>query len=135
VLAITAALLGFSPVVALDFDPLAVEACVANAAANGVSIDVRRFDLRREQAPLVDFAVANVLAPPLLEWAGRQVQLPPRLVLSGLLVTEVDRIASAYAVRGMVLAETRSDGEWAALLLTLPGGRGRLGLTLTPRAR
>jgi ribosomal protein L11 methyltransferase len=120
VLAITAALLGFSPVLALDFDPAAVDACVSNAAANGVSIDVRRFDLRSEQAPDGDLVVANVLAPPLLAWAGLQVALPRRLVLSGLLVGEADRVASAYAARGMVLAESRCDGEWAALLLTLP---------------
>jgi ribosomal protein L11 methyltransferase len=121
VLAITAALLGFSPVVALDFDPAAVEATVSNAAVNGVSVDVRRFDLQREQAPDATLVVANVLAPPLLAWAGLQVRLPPRLIVSGLLVGQVDRIASALAARGMTLAQTRSDGEWAALLLTSPG--------------
>ncbi|HEX5194812.1 MAG TPA: 50S ribosomal protein L11 methyltransferase [Solirubrobacteraceae bacterium] len=119
VLAICAALLGFSLVVALDVDPAAVSACVANAAANGVSIDVRRFDLRSEQAPFADLVVANVLAPPLLAWAGLQERLPPRLVLSGLLAgSEVDRVASAYVARGMVVSELRDDGEWAALLLT-----------------
>ena len=121
VLAITAALLGFAPVVALDLDPAAVSATAANAQVNGVSIDVRRFDLRREQAPDADLVAANVLAAPLLAWAGLQARLPPRLILSGLLVGEVDRIASAYAARGMVLAETRDDGEWAALLLSSHG--------------
>jgi ribosomal protein L11 methyltransferase len=120
VLAITAALLGFSPVVALDFDPAAVSASAANAAVNGVSgsVEVRRFDLRRQQAPDAALVLANVLAPPLLTWAGTQLRLPPRLILSGLLVGEVDRIASAYAARGMTLLQTRSDGEWAALLLS-----------------
>lgn len=119
VLAICAALLGFEPVVALDVDPAAVSACAANAAANGVSIAVRRFDLRSEQAPFADLVVANVLAPPLEAWAGLQERLPQRLVLSGLLAgSEVDRVTSAYAARGMVVAQTRSDGEWAALLLT-----------------
>jgi ribosomal protein L11 methyltransferase len=119
VLAITASLLGFAPVVALDFDPAAVSATASNAAVNGVSVDVRRFDLRREQAPPADLVVANVLAPPLLAWAGLQVRLPPRLILSGLLVGEADRVASAYAARGMTLSESRSDGEWAALVLVL----------------
>ncbi|HEV3053771.1 MAG TPA: 50S ribosomal protein L11 methyltransferase, partial [Solirubrobacteraceae bacterium] len=36
VLAIVAARLGFAPVLALDFDPAAVEAATANARANGV---------------------------------------------------------------------------------------------------
>jgi ribosomal protein L11 methyltransferase len=117
VLAIVGTLLGFSPVIALDFDPVAVSASVANAVVNAASVDVRRFDLRHEQAPDADLVVANVLAVPLLAWAGLQVRLPPRLILSGLLVGEIDRVASAYAARGMTLAETRSDGEWAALVL------------------
>ena len=118
VLAITAARLGFAPVIALDFDPAAVAATADNAAVNGVSLDVRRFDLRAEQAPDADLVVANVLAAPLLSWAGLQVRLPPRLILSGLLVAETDRVASAYAARGMTLVETRADGDWAALVLT-----------------
>jgi ribosomal protein L11 methyltransferase len=117
VLAIVAARLGFAPVIALDFDPLAVSASVANAAVNGAAVDVRRFDLRHEQAPDAELVVANVLAVPLLAWAGMQVRLPPRLILSGLLVGEIDRVASAYAARGMTLASTRCDGEWAALVL------------------
>jgi ribosomal protein L11 methyltransferase len=117
VLAIVGTLLGFSPVIALDFDPVAVSASVANAVVNAASVDVRRFDLRHEQAPDADLVVANVLAVPLLAWAGLQVRLPPRLILSGLLVGEIDRVASAYAARGMTLAATRSDGEWAALVL------------------
>jgi ribosomal protein L11 methyltransferase len=126
VLAITGALLGFAPVMALDFDPAAVSASVANASVNGVSgaVDVQRFDLRSAQVPDADLVVANVLAPPLLAWAGLQVRLPPRLILSGLLIGEVDRVASAYASRGMVLEGTRSDGDWAAMVLSLPGSPG-----------
>ena len=107
VLAIVAALLGFGPVVALDFDPLAVQATAANAAVNGVAVDVRRFDLLAEQAPDADLVVANVLAGPLLSWAGLQERLPARLILSGLLMGETDRVAAAYAARGMTLVETR----------------------------
>jgi ribosomal protein L11 methyltransferase len=110
-----AALLGHSPVLALDFDPLAVQATEANAAVNGVAVDVRRFDLLAEQAPAADLVVANVLAGPLLSWAGLQERLPARLVLSGLLTVETDRVAAAYTARGMTLAETRVLGDWAAL--------------------
>ena len=118
VLAIVAALLGFGPVLALDFDPLAVQTTAANAAVNGVTVDVRRFDLLAEQAPDADLVIANVLAGPLLSWAGLQQQTPTRLILSGLLTAETDRVAAAYAARGMTLVETRVRGDWAALLLT-----------------
>lgn len=117
VLAIVAALLGFAPVSALDFDRLAVQATTANAAVNRVALDVRRFDLRAEQVPDADLVVANVLAGPLLSWAGLQERLPARLILSGLLVGEAERVAGAYVARGMTLAQTRVDGDWAALLL------------------
>jgi ribosomal protein L11 methyltransferase len=117
VLAIVASLLGFGPVLALDFDPLAVQATAANAAVNGVAVEVRRFDLRTEQTPEADLVVANVLAGPLLSWAGLQERLPPRLILSGLLTGEAERAAGAYAARGMTLVQTRVHGDWAALLL------------------
>jgi ribosomal protein L11 methyltransferase len=117
VLAIVAALLGHEPVLALDYDPVAVEATAENAARAHVSIDVRRFDLRQQQVPAADLVLANVLAGPLLGWAGSQRLLPPRLVLSGLLTTEADRVSGAYARRGMREAERRTRGEWAALAL------------------
>ncbi len=117
VLAIVAALLGYAPVLALDYDPVAVEATAENAARAHVSIDVRRFDLRAEQVPAADLVLANVLAGPLLGWAGSQRVLPPRLVLSGLLATEADRVRDAYVRRGMRELERRTRGEWAALAL------------------
>jgi ribosomal protein L11 methyltransferase len=117
VLAIVASLVGFGPVLALDFDPLAVQATTANATVNGVALDVRRFDLFAEQTPDADLVVANVLAGPLLSWAGLQERLPERLILSGLLTGETDRVAAAYAARGMTLVETRERGDWAALVL------------------
>jgi ribosomal protein L11 methyltransferase len=122
VLAIVAALLGHEPVLALDYDPLAVEATAENAVRNGIPptrIDVRRFDLRDEQVPQADLVVANVLAGPLLGWAGSQRVLPPRLILSGLLITEADRVAAAYARRGMRETDRRTRGEWAALSLAV----------------
>jgi ribosomal protein L11 methyltransferase len=104
-------------VLALDFDPLAVQATAANAAVNGVTVDVRRFDLLAEQTPDADLVIANVLAGPLLSWAGLQERLPTRLILSGLLTGETERVATAYAARGMTLVETRVSGDWAALML------------------
>jgi len=120
VLGIVAARLGYGPVVALDHDPLAVAATAENTARNGVSpelLHVRRFDLRTEQVPAADLVLANVLAGPLLGWAESQRRLPARLVLSGLLAGEADRVAAAYARRGMREAERRVRGDWAALAL------------------
>jgi ribosomal protein L11 methyltransferase len=51
VLAIAAAKLGYGPVLTLDNDNESVRAIVANAAVNGVEVEARRFDLRREALP------------------------------------------------------------------------------------
>jgi len=117
VLAIVAAKLGWSPVLALDYDPAAVTAARANAHVNATAIEVRRFDLRREQVPEADLVAANVLAPPLLGWAASQRRLPPELILSGLLATEADRVGLAFAARGLRERDRRTRGEWAALAL------------------
>ena len=117
VLAIVAAKLGFDRVIALDYDRAATAATAENARRNGVTLDVRNFDMRDEQAPGADFGVANVLGGPLIAWAATQAELPPTLILSGLLAAEADRVAAAYAQRGHGERERRVSGEWAALLL------------------
>lgn len=64
VLAVAAAKLGFAPVVALDNDEAAVEAVGANAARNGVDVEVRRADVLAEPLPRVEVAVANIARDP-----------------------------------------------------------------------
>jgi ribosomal protein L11 methyltransferase len=118
VLAIVAAKLGFDPVIALDYDHAATAATRENASRNRVGLDVRDYDMRFQQAPSMEYGVANVLVGPLVAWAEFQHELPPTLILSGLLATEADRVAAAYVQRGHVERERRVRGEWAALLLT-----------------
>jgi len=59
-IAVAAALLGFSPVVAVDVDPAAVDATERNAAANGVAVDVRQLDLATAALPSAELVVANI---------------------------------------------------------------------------
>jgi ribosomal protein L11 methyltransferase len=117
VLAIAAARLGHSPVLALDNDPASVEATAENAAVNGVSLEVRKFDLRSEDVPAADTVAANLLGPLLRAWAARLAAPPARLIASGLLVAEADGIAEAFAPAGLRETRRRESGEWGALLL------------------
>jgi ribosomal protein L11 methyltransferase len=121
VLAIAAARLGWAPVVALDFDLAAVEATATNADLNGVSIDVRRHDLRVDPVLWAPTAAANLLRPLLLRWAhrlgGAGVDLPERVIAGGLLVGEGDEVAAAFGGVGLVESARRESGEWVALLL------------------
>ena len=51
VLAIAAAKLGWSPVIGCDSEPAAIEAAAANAAANGVELELERLNLREQEPP------------------------------------------------------------------------------------
>jgi ribosomal protein L11 methyltransferase len=118
VLAIAAAKLGFAPILAVDHDPLSVEATRANAAANDAVLEVRRCDLRRDPVPAAPVVLANLLRPLLLDYAARLAGPPPRtLVASGLLTHEADEVAAAFAPHGLHERDRRERGEWAALLL------------------
>src|SRR4051794_39701677 len=65
-LAIAAARLGWRPVLGLDHDPASVEATYANARANGVDVEVRRWDLRTGELPQAPLIAANLVRPLLL---------------------------------------------------------------------
>jgi ribosomal protein L11 methyltransferase len=119
VLAITAARLGFAPVVAVDNDPAAVAAASANAALNGVDIAIRRLDLRSEHPPEADTIVANLLAPLLERWAGELVassEPPGRVIAGGLLIGDADSVADAFSAARLRETRRLHQGEWAALL-------------------
>ena len=121
VLAIAAAKLGWAPVLGVDHDPLALEATRDNAAVNGVAVDVRRHDLLRDgPAPAAPTVLANLLGPLLRRVAADGFaagETPRALIASGLLVTEADEIAAAFAGRGLTEQARLAEGEWAALLL------------------
>ena len=114
VLAIAAAKLGFSPVIAVDSDAAAVQATAANARDNAAPVEASRWDLRNDAPPAARTIVANLMRPLLLQIAPR-LDRPDQLILSGLLDHEADEVAAAFAP----LRERRrlSDKGWTALLL------------------
>jgi ribosomal protein L11 methyltransferase len=125
VLGITAAKLGWDPVLALDFDPAAVQATSDNARRNRVEVDVRRYDLRRGpvETSVAPTVAANLLAPLLLSWAQRLSEVraqkrPEQVVASGLLAGEGDRVAKAFAELGLIERRRLVGGEWIALVLS-----------------
>ncbi len=119
VLAIAAVMLGFGPVTAFDFDPLAVDATRDNAIVNQVEIAVSRLDLREQRVPSERTVVANLLRPLLLRIArdGFDGDPPQRLIVSGLLAHEGDEVAAAFAAHGLAETAREAGGEWVALAL------------------
>ncbi|MET0603799.1 MAG: 50S ribosomal protein L11 methyltransferase [Baekduia sp.] len=121
VLAIAAAKLGWGPVAGVDHELESVRATAENADANGVGVTVERFDLiRGGPAPTAPLVLANLLRPLLLcvARAGFAAGETPRtLIASGLLIHEADEIAAAFGRHGLIEADRRTSGEWAALTL------------------
>jgi ribosomal protein L11 methyltransferase len=124
VLAIAAAKLGYSPIVALDNDQESVHATVANATVNEVEVQARRFDLRREALPEIGGApapvmLANLLKPLLHDLAAAIVSPPRQVIASGLLRAEADGVVSAFRARHGMREHRRVErGEWAAIWLS-----------------
>lgn len=116
VLAIAAAKLGWGPVLGCDSEPSAIEAAVANAAANGVELELRRLNLREQSPPAAMTMVANLTAPLLEEVAARLSEPPRALICSGLLASEEEPVESAMAAVGLETVERRRRGEWAAFV-------------------
>jgi len=98
ILGIAAALLGAASVIAVDIDPQAQTATVANARRNGVD---DRIAIRPSTETLarIDLLLANILAGPLAELASgfaRAIETGGTVVLSGILAGQATEVASAY---------------------------------------
>lgn len=121
VLAIAARRLGFDPVWAVDDDPLAVEAAIANARRNGVGLRVGRRRIGGDALPQAEVVLANLTTTVLGLLAAALPPPGPRFVVaSGLRPAEVAGAAGAFARHGLEPVREVGDREWSAVLL----GRG-----------
>ena len=123
-LAIGAAKLWKTKVIASDIDPIAIEVTVENARGNGVANLVRGVVADGITHPALaarrpyDLIVANILAGPLTHLApGIVTALAPggMLVLSGLLHNQEKMILSFY--HRLRFVKGWRDGPWSALVL------------------
>lgn len=106
VLSIAAARLGFDPIWSVDNDPIAVEATIANALANGVVVAARVLDAEAEELPEASLVVANVLLAPVERILARIEG--EAAITSGYLATDVPSATGWRSVERVEL-----DG-WAA---------------------
>ena len=120
VLGIAAAKLGWSPVTGCDREEASLETARANAEANAVEMAVERVDVRETAPPPAETVVANLTGNLLIDCArhiGRGDQEPRTLVCSGMLETEADEVAAAFAEVGLREDRRADDHDWAGLLL------------------
>ncbi|WP_302175037.1 50S ribosomal protein L11 methyltransferase [uncultured Hydrogenophaga sp.] len=97
ILAIGAAKMGASDIVAVDIDPAAVESTILNAEANQVRLQAGLPDAAQGEHDLV---LANILATPLKVLAPllcSHVKPGGHLVLAGILARQAEELTEAYA--------------------------------------
>lgn len=118
ILGIAANLLGSEHVYAVDLDPQALIATQANAEKNQVlnnieTLSVNEFNKKHSalQCPLL---LANILAAPLIELSAMLAShvLPGgKIVLSGILAEQADKVSSAYQ-KWFSIDDITREGDW-----------------------
>jgi ribosomal protein L11 methyltransferase len=135
VLAIVAALLGASEILATDIDGLAVQVARENARLNGLTVDdgtgliIRQESVPAGAAGHFRIIVANILAEVLVGlFDGKYGNTPLAepltpgglLILSGILDDRVGLVLAAAERCGLVLVDRKQEGDWVALVVARP---------------
>jgi ribosomal protein L11 methyltransferase len=126
ILALAALRLGAERAVCYDTDPLAVEATLANAEANGladrVTASLGSLPATGEPYPLV---AANLVAAALIDLAepfAAHTAAGATLLASGIIESRADEVLAALTANAFVLDHRLDDGEWVSLRLRRDGG-------------
>jgi len=125
ILAIAAAKLWKTQVLAVDIDPIAVRVTQENVQANREQAKVAcavsdGYASERLRSRTFDLIVSNILARPLVQFAPDLAgHLAPGgvAVLSGLLNSQETQVLSAHLMQGLKLQKRFVYGEWCTLVL------------------
>jgi ribosomal protein L11 methyltransferase len=124
ILAFVGVLAGAHSAVGTDIDPEALAVARANAAKNGLSDRVTFSDEDPDRlGEKFDVVVANILALPLIMLAQSifaAIKPGGKLLLSGLLTTQVDDVARTYTALGLRDAKVQTLGDWAMVTFSKP---------------
>jgi ribosomal protein L11 methyltransferase len=120
ILALAALRLGAERAVCYDTDPLAVEATLANAAANGladrVSANLGSLPPKPSGEPY-RLVLANLVAAVLIDLAealAAHTASGGMLLASGIIEGRADEVVTALTAAGFVLHNRLDDGEWTS---------------------
>lgn len=120
VLAVAMAKLGAREVVALDIDPVAVDAARATAERNGVAGAVRVGPGSIEAAEgLYGFVVANIVANVIIALSpglGEALEPGGLLIVSGIIEDRYEEVALALSAAGLHLVDLLREGDWVVIV-------------------
>lgn len=123
ILAIAAAGLGAGHVLALDIDPIAVDATIKNAEANGVGAKITAqtgsLESLVNSARRFDLAVVNILARIIIqmcdEHLGDVVRPGGLAIFSGIIEEQADDVEAALRKTGLEPYRRRLQGDWVVI--------------------
>jgi len=117
ILALAAKLLGATPVIAIDNDPVAISSAKQNARLNRVrGIQFRIADVRKwKSSKSLDVLTANLYSELLIEILPK-LKTARSLILSGFLRTQERDVRRALALKNIDVVEARRRGKWVAVL-------------------
>ena len=120
ILALAASALGANSVFAIDHDVQAIQACENNAKLNAMANKQFHILLEKDMPNIkASVIIANILSQALITLAPRIISLTTKnatLILSGILVTEINTVIEAYAPHFKVMSAKTQD-EWVRLEL------------------
>lgn len=125
ILAIAAARLGAADVLAVDIDPIAIEATESNARRNRLSGSIRaRLGSLPTGAPPHDLVVANLIASVLIALAPdllAEVRPGGTVLASGIFTDREADVTASFSAVGLDVFERTVEGDWVALAARRPG--------------
>lgn len=122
ILAIAAARLGASSVLALDIDPIPVGVARANVAANGVAdrVQVKHGSLDVVGIGTWQVILANITARPIIallkEGLAHRLNSEGKLVAAGIIRDQMEEVQQAFTSQGLSISDCRQEGDWVTLI-------------------
>jgi ribosomal protein L11 methyltransferase len=120
ILSIAAAKFGANKIIAVDIDPLAIDATIKNAEQNGVIEKIKTYRGSLENvitsARRFDLVVVNILAKIIIEMCeqklGQTVRPGGKAIFSGIIDTQADDVEAALRKTGLEPLARYQQGDW-----------------------
>ncbi|MEL7567951.1 MAG: 50S ribosomal protein L11 methyltransferase [Dehalobacterium sp.] len=121
ILSVTAAKLGAGKVLAVDHDPVSIDATRENVALNGVGdlVSVMQGDLASKIEEKVDIIVANIIADVIIRLIPQTLSLLDKnsiFIASGIIKERLPDVEEALKENSFLIEKVLHEGEWVVVI-------------------